>query len=462
MTSSMPYKDKCSMEHTIRIRKGLDIRLAGEASHELTTARLANRVAIDPRYFVGVTPKVVVKEGEVVKCGTPLFVNKQHPEVAFPSPVSGKVAAVVRGERRKVLRIEVDTDAEMSYEDFGKTDLASSTGDDVRCLLLKSGLFGYINQLPYAVSALPNEKPKAIFVSTLQDKPLAADFEVMLKGNEDAFQMGLAALSKMAETHLSIGQRQTASALRGGKDVAVHIVEGPCPAGNVGVQINHIAPVNKGETVWTVDGMTVIYIGRLINTGRVDLRIRVALAGSEVENPCYVDTIVGQPIRSLLEKKLKDDKGLRIINGNPLTGVAVTMDDYLGAHTTEVCVIPEGADKDELLGWALPRTREFSASRSYFSWLAGRGKKYALDARIKGGERHMIMSGEYDRVFPMDIFAEYLIKAIIAEDIDKMEQLGIYEVSPEDFALCEFVDSSKLPLQQIVRNGLDMLRKENA
>lgn len=450
------------MTHNIKIRKGLNIRLQGEASHSITACKPSNIYALVPEHFAGMTPKVVVKEGDKVKKGTPLFLNKHYPEVCFASPVSGTVTQVVRGERRKVLRIEIAADTEQVAEDFGKTDLTTASGEDIQQKLLQAGLFGWLNQLPYAISATPDQQPRAIFVSALQDKPLAADFEIQLKGNEVAFQTGLTALSKMAKTYLSIGSHQSAEALTNAKDVDIYTFDGPCPAGNVGVQINHIAPINKGETVWTADGMTVIFIGRLMLNGIVDLSTRIAVAGSEVNNPEYVDTIIGQPLKDILDGRLDDTTHLRIINGNPLTGRKADIDGYLGAHTTEVTVIPEGDDCHEILGWALPRTKEFSVSRSYFSWLMPRKKGYRLDARIKGGERHMIMSGEYDKVLPMDIYGEYLIKALIAKDIDKMEQLGIYEISPEDFALCEFVDSSKLPLQQIVREGLDMLRKENA
>ena len=260
---------------------------------------------------------------------------------------------------------------------------------------------------------------------------------------------------------MGVSKQQTSSALVSAKDVEINIFEGKCPVGNVGVQVNHVAPVNKGEVVWTVDPAAVIFFGRLFNTGKVDLRRVIAVAGSEVKTPSYVETLVGTPLSAMLEGQLNATEHVRIINGNPLTGHKSTLEDYIGAHTSEVTVIPEGDERHELFGWILPRLNQFSASRSYLSWLLGK-KEYNLDARIKGGERHMIMSGEYDKVLPMDIYGEYLIKAIIAEDIDKMEQLGIYEVSPEDFAVAEFVDSSKLELQKIVRNGLDMLRKENA
>ena len=443
----------------IKLSKGLDIHLQGKAEEKKIQLKSNGKYALMPDDFEGVTPKVVVKVGDKVKAGDALFVNKQFPQVKFASPVSGTVREVVRGERRKVLCIKVDADAQQEFTDFGKRDVSSLSGEQVINALLEAGLFGYINQLPYAVSTNPETMPKAIFVSALRDKPLAADFEYEVKGQEQDFQTGLTALSKIAKTYLGVGVN---SALKGVKDAEVYVFDGKCPAGNVGVQVNHIDPVNKGEVVWTIgDPSVVLFIGRLFNTGKVNLTRTVALCGSEITNPAYVDMLVGEELSTLLSNSYDASKSVRIINGNVLTGKPTTKEGFLGAHSSEITVIPEGNDADEMLGWILPRLKQFSVNRSYFSWLCGK-KAYALDARVKGGERHMIMSGEYDKVLPMDIYGEYLIKAIITGDIDRQEALGIYEVAPEDFALAEFVDSSKLELQRIVREGLNILRKENA
>ena len=449
------------MANLIKLRKGLDIKLEGAAIETKVEIGKAKEYALQPDDFTGVVPKVVVREGDRVKAGEPLFVDKNCPDVRFASPVSGEVTEVVRGDRRKVLCVKVKADAEQEYAEFGKKDVSALSGNEVKQALLEAGLFGYINQLPYAVATNPTTAPKTIFVSALRDMPLAGKFEYELQGNEEAFQAGLTALSKMAKTYLGIGLLQVNEVLHKAKDVDVNIFDGRCPTGNVGVQVNHIDPVNKGEVVWTVDPTAVIFFGRLFLTGHVDLTRTVAIAGSEVSNPAYADVLVGTPLKDILDGRLNKQDHVRIINGNPLTGRKDSLDGYLGAHTSEVCAIPEGDDNDEMLGWIMPRTKDFSVNRSYFSWLFP-GKKYRLDARVKGGERHMIMSGEYDSVLPMDIFGEYLIKAIITGDIDRQEQLGIYEVSPEDFAVAEFVDSSKLELQKIVREGLNLLRKENA
>ena len=454
------------MANVIKLHKGLDIHLQGKAEEQLIKLQSKGLYALVPDDFEGVTPKVVVKEGDKVKAGDALFVNKQYPKVKFASPVSGTVREVVRGERRKVLCVKVEADAQQVQVDFGKKDVAKMNGQQVIDALLEAGIFGYINQLPYAVSTNPTVQPKAIFVSALRDKPLAADFQFEAKGQEQDFVTGIMALSKIAKTHVGLGIQpdfQTEIRKLGIDQYAeLTIFDGPCPAGNVGVQVNHVDPVNKGEVVWTIgDPTVVLFIGRLFNTGKVDLRRRVALCGSEVKSPAYVDMLVGEELSTLLSNSYDADHHVRIINGNVLTGRPTTKEGFLGAHTSEITVIPEGDQADEMLGWILPRFKQFSVNRSYFSWLCGK-KKYALDARVKGGERHMIMSGEYDKVLPMDIYGEYLIKAIITGDIDRQEALGIYEVSPEDFALAEFVDSSKLELQRIVREGLNILRKENA
>ena len=454
------------MVNVIKLHKGLDIHLQGKAEEKLIRLKSKGQYALMPDDFEGVTPKVVVKEGDKVKAGDALFINKQYPEVKFASPVSGTVREVVRGERRKVLCVKVDADEKQEFVDFGKKDVAKMDGKTVIDALLEAGVFGYIDQLPYAVSTNPSVMPKAIFVSALRDKPLAADFQFEAKGQVQDFVTGIMALSKIAKTHVGLGIQPDfqAEIRKLGIDqyAELTIFDGKCPAGNVGVQVNHIAPVNKGEVVWTIgDPTVVLFIGRLLNTGKLDLTRRVALCGSEVKSPAYVDMLVGEELSTLLSNSYDASHGVRIINGNVLTGRPTTKDGFLGAHSSEITVIPEGNDADEMLGWILPRFKQFSVNRSYFSWLCGK-KKYALDARIKGGERHMIMSGEYDKVLPMDIYGEYLIKAIIAGDIDRQEALGIYEVSPEDFALAEFVDSSKLELQRIVREGLNILRKENA
>lgn len=446
------------MANVIKIKKGLDINLKGKASEVLLNGGKSETYAIVPDFYSGVLPKVVAKVGDKVKAGSVLMIDKNRPEIKFVSPVSGEVTAVNRGAKRKVLSIVVTPDAQIEYEEFGKKNVASLKGDEVKEAMLNAGMWPFVMQRPYDIVATPGETPRDIFVSAFYSAPLAPDFNYLVKGQEADFQTGLDALAKLTNGKVYVGIRK-GSAVQQVKGVELVEVEGPHPAANASVLINHTKPINKGETVWTVDPANVIIIGRLFNKGIADFSRKVVITGSETTEQGYVQAISGCTIKSLLGGRVATDAHIRIISGNVLTGTKVTMEDYLGAYDNQITVIPEGDETHEFLGFAMPRTDQYSMSHSYFSWLMGK-KEYVLDARIKGGKRAMIMSNEYDKVFPLDIYPEYLLKAIIAFDIDKMENLGIYEVAPEDFALCEFVDTSKIELQKIVRDGLTLLYKE--
>ena len=450
------------MERLFKTKKGLDLNLKGQAQLNLTKLSDSAEYALSPSDFYGVVPRILVKEGETVQAGSPLFVDKATEKINFVSPVSGVVKAIVRGDRRKLLHIVVTADKEQQYKDFGKHDLDKMDQAAVKALLLETGLFAFFRQRPYDVTASPMDTPKGIFVSTFNKMPLAADFSYVIKGREEEFKTGIKALAKLAKVYVGVSPEQNGSAFANVKDAEVNTFSGPNPAGNVGVQINHISPVNKGEVVWTMNAEAVAFVGHFFMTGQVDFTRRIAVAGSQVKTPEYVETKIGAPLADVLKGRLATTEHIRIIDGNPLVGRKSAMEAYLGAQTTEVCVLPEGDEVHEMFGWIAPRMKDFSTNHSYFSWLFGKNKSYDLDCRVKGGERHMIMSCEYESVFPMDIYPSYLIKAIIAGDIDRQELLGIYEVAPEDFAVAEFIDSSKLELQRIVREGLDMLRKENA
>ena len=446
------------MANVIKIKKGLDINLKGKASEVLLNGGKSDTYAIVPDFYSGVLPKVVAKVGDKVKAGSVLMIDKNRPEIKFVSPVSGEVTAVNRGAKRKVLSIVVTPDAQIEYEEFGKKNVASLKGDEVKEAMLNAGMWPFVMQRPYDIVATPGETPRDIFVSAFYSAPLAPDFNYLVKGQEADFQTGLDALAKLTSGKVYVGIRK-GSAVQQVKGVELVEVEGPHPAANASVLINHTKPINKGETVWTVDPANVIIIGRLFNKGIADFSRKVVITGSETKEQGYVQAISGCTIKSLIGGRVATDAHIRIISGNVLTGTKVTMEDYLGAYDNQITVIPEGDETHEFLGFAMPRTDQYSMSHSYFSWLMGK-KEYVLDARIKGGKRAMIMSNEYDKVFPLDIYPEYLLKAIIAFDIDKMENLGIYEVAPEDFALCEFVDTSKIELQKIVRDGLTLLYKE--
>lgn len=450
------------MSKIIKLRKGLDVNLQGKAEKTTVQLPLASEYAVSPLDFEGVTPKLLVKEGDTVKAGTPLFFNKYDERILFTSPVSGTVSAVNRGEKRRILNVTVAADAKQSYEEFDVPDLSSASREDVIALLLKSGLWPMIIQRPYGVIANPSDKPKSIFVSSFDTAPLAPDYNYLLASEKANVQKGLDVLGKLTDgkVHLSMLAKSEGD-MASCKGVELHTFAGKHPAGNVGVQIHHIDPINKGERVWTVNIQDVAIIGRLFNEGRVDMSKTIAVAGSEVMRAQYYRIIGGAPVASVLKDNIQpqgEGQSVRIISGNVLSGVKSEPNGFINFYANMLSVIPEGKHH-EMLGWIMPRFGKFSVSRTYFSWLCPK-KVYNLDTNLNGGERPFVVTGLYEQYLPMDIYPMYLLKAILAEDIDKMENLGIYEVVEEDFALCEFVDPSKIEMQQIIRNGINLMIKE--
>jgi len=448
------------MANVIKFKKGLDINLKGKPLEVLLNSSDSDSYAIVPDYYNGVTPKVVARVGDKVKAGSVLMTDKHYPEIKFVSPVSGEVLAVNRGEKRKVLSIIVKPDAKNEYEDFGKKVVSSLNGEEIKEALLNAGLWPCIKQRPYDIVSRPDKTPRDIFVTAYFSAPLAPDFGYIVKGQEADLQTGIDALAKLTSGKVYFGVKAGSSVKV--NNAEVYEFQGPHPAGNVGVHINSIEPVNKGEVVWTLKADDVILIGRLFNKGIVDFSRIIAITGSETTEQGYVKAIAGCQIKSLVAGRIaKGGSNVRIISGNVLVGMKVSEEDYLGFYDNQITAIPEGDDVHELLGWAALGVNKYSASKTFFSsFFAGKNKEYIIDARIRGGKRAMIMSNEYDKVFPMDIYPEQLLKATITFNIDKMENLGIYEVAPEDFALCEFVDTSKIELQYVVRSALDLLYKE--
>ncbi len=450
------------MSKIITLRKGLDINLQGKAQESLRDLPQAAEYALSPLDFEGVTPKLLVKAGDEVKAGTPLFFNKYNERVIFTSPVSGKVAAINRGEKRKVLSVTVTPDAEQRYEEFAKLDPKKASREEIVEQLLRSGLWPMIVQRPYGIIADPNDTPKAVFISAFDSAPLAPDYNYVLRERQADLQTGIEAMRRLTSGKVHLSMRAHAEGKMSVLEhVEQHTFAGKHPVGNVGVQIHHIDPINKGEVVWTVNIQDLAIIGRLFNEGRVDMTKIIAVTGSEAERPGYFRVVSGASVESILAGNVKPQRegdSVRIISGNVLTGTKVAADGHLTFYADQLTLIPEG-DKYELLGWAMPRFKKFSVSRAYFSWLCPK-KEYELDTNLNGGERPFVVTGLYEQYLPMDIYPMYLLKACLAGDIDKMENLGIYEVTEEDFALCEFVDPSKIEIQQIIRDGINLMIKE--
>ena len=444
------------MSKNIKLCKGLDIKLAGKAEAVVENAPMAKSYAVSPLDYENVTPKLLVKVGDKVEVGTALFFDKKDPRILFTSPVSGVVSAINRGEKRKLLNVAIEPDQTQVVKELKVVDAKADRSAIVE-MLLESGLWTRIVERPYGVIANPDAEPKAIFVSAFDSAPLAPDYNFVLQNDKAAVEAGLPLLARLTngKVHLSArkGDEGYMSEVKG---VEYHTFSGKHPVGNVGVQIHHIDRIAKGDVVWTVNIQDVALIGRFVTTGKLDMTKVIAVAGSEAKKPCYKRIIAGAAVESIVGEV---DAKVRIISGDVLTGVKTAHDGYISAGANMLSLIPEG-DVYELLGWAMPRFHRFSVSRAYFSWLCPK-KEYKLDTNLNGGERPFVVTGLYENYLPMDVYVAYLLKAILVKDLDKMENLGIYEVLPEDLALCEFVDPSKIEMQQIVRDGINLMIKES-
>lgn len=444
------------MSDVIKLRKGLDIRLKGRAETVYGQAAEPELYAIKPTDFWGLKPKMAVKEGDNVQAGDVLFFDKQRPEIKFVSPVAGQVSAIVRGERRAILAVVVKASAAPAPVEVGKLDVASASREQIIEKLLATGAWTYFRQRPYNVIADPDVMAKAIFISTFDTAPLAPDYDHIIRGNEQAFQAGVSALARIAPVFIGARSTGASKAFTETKNAKVTLFAGKHPAGCVGVQINNVSPINAGEKVLTIQPQEVVAIGKIFADGKLDFSRVIVLDGSQVAKPAYYRTTLGAQLTTILANA--NLQGSRIISGNVLTGTKVQPDGFLGYYDSQVTVIPEG-DKPEFFGWITPGLNKFSASRTFFSWLTP-SKEYDLDTNTHGEPRAIVVSGEMENVFPMDIYPEHLIKAILAKDIDKMIDLGILEVVEEDMALCEFVSTSKVPVQRILRNGLNLMIQE--
>ncbi|MBT8269357.1 MAG: Na(+)-translocating NADH-quinone reductase subunit A [Bacteroidia bacterium] len=449
------------MSMDIRIKKGLNINLIGEAEKSIEEAIISKYCTIRPEDFHGVIPKLIAKEGSRVKAGEAVFYDKANPEIKFVSPVSGQIIEIQRGPKRRIDAIKIEPDQEQSFVDHGSLDTANSDVDSVKNQLLETGCWPFIKQRPYDIIARPDRSPKGIFISGFNTSPLAADLDFVLAEKVDFIQTAVDALGKLTDgqIHISVNRKGNSplSQLNG---VTIHQVAGPHPAGNVGTLINKVEPVNKGETVWTVNAQDLVIMGELLQTGKFNGERIIALVGSSVEKPRYFKTKIGSEVSTMIyDHGVSKDSNDRIISGNVLSGKQVQPDGSLGYYDNLISVIPEGDDY-ELFGWTKPILNKISTSRALtFSWLNSK-KKYDLNTNTNGEHRAFVITGTYEEVFPLDIYPMQILKACMYKDLDEMEALGMYEVAPEDFALTEFVCVSKQPHQQIIRDGLDLMFKE--
>ncbi|PKA82310.1 Na+-transporting NADH:ubiquinone oxidoreductase subunit A [Ulvibacter sp. MAR_2010_11] len=448
------------MSKDIKIKKGLTIRLKGEADKTLSNAPRSRTFSIRPSNFHLITPKMVVKEGAKLQAGDVVFYSKANEAIKFVSPVSGTLTKIERGAKRVITEIIIEGDQQDTFKDFGVVNPGSMQREEVKAHLLASGCWSFIKQRPYDVIANPEMLPKAIFISAYTTAPLAADCDFALRGKEKQLQAAVTALSKLTDgaVHVSVGNNGV-SPFEGLADITIHKVSGPHPAGNVGVQIAKINPVNKGESVWTVAAQDLVIIGELLLTGKFKADRVIALAGASVKTPKYYTTKIGSEVATFIYDSGLSEENVRVISGDVLTGSKISVKGYLGYYASTVTVIPEGDDYD-FMGWNKPVFNKISTSRAMtFSWMLPK-KKYNLDTNTNGEHRAFVVTGNYEEVFPMDIYPLQILKACMVEDLDAMEALGMYEVAPEDFALTEFICVSKQPHQEIIRKGLDLMYKE--
>lgn len=459
------------MSKAVKIRRGLNIPIPGEADKVQETASHSDVHAIKPTDFPGLMPKLVLKEGAKVKCGTTVFFDKYNEQVKYASPVAGEIVEIVRGAKRRILEIKILAEKETTFEDFGSADPSQLSREEVIAKICEAGAWPFIKMRPLDVVADPKDQPKAIFVSVFDSAPLAPDYSFILEGNQEAFRTGLEALAKLTEgkVHMGTGGENSQGFAAFQDMVEVTKYYGPHPSGNVGVQIHHTDPINKGEVVWTINPQDLILIGKLFLTGHYDSEKLVALTGSRAEDRKYYRTRMGAQLKTITGETVED---VRYVSGNVLTGDNVGADGYLGFYHSQITCLPEGNKHKFFLteGWLSPglslfglTADKFSKSMAYPAQQLAKlfpDKKYDIDTNLNGEERAFVVTGQYEEVFPFDIYPVYLLKAIITNDIDGMEKLGIYEVAPEDFALCEFVCTSKINAQKIVREGLEVVQKE--
>jgi Na+-transporting NADH:ubiquinone oxidoreductase subunit A len=449
------------MGKNVKIKRGMDIPLEGKPSTHIHAISSSTTFAIKPTDFKGLIPKLRIKQGEEVSVGDCLFTDKKNDKICFTSPVSGEVAEIVRGDRRAITAIKILADSsEYKSKEFDIQNYPSKNVDEIKAILLESGLWPFITQRPYGVIADTEVKPKSIHVSGFDSSPLAADLGVSLRGQESQLETGFKILNMLSEggVYLNLHAKKDNTIYQNIKDVKVSYFDGPHPSGLVGVQINNLDPINKGDIVWTIKPQHVAFIGKLFETGKLDFEQNIVIAGSEVKEPAYYTTRLGASVDSLMNDNYKSEN-VRVISGNVLTGTKIDKDGYLGFFDNQVTVIPEG-NQYELLGWLFPSYARptLSPSLPISKYLK---KSFNVNTNPHGEPRAYVVTGQYEKVLPMDIMPQQLIKAVMAKDLELMENLGIYEVIEEDMALCEFVCTSKINVQQVLSEGLELMAEES-
>ena len=449
------------MSNDIKIKNGLTIKLKGAAENILKKAALPESVSLNPSDFHLIIPKMALKVGEKVSQGSVVFFSKKDERIKFCSPVDGTIRDIVRGAKRKIIEIIIDVEKNQNLISPNPQVFADLNTDQIKTILLESGCWPFVKQRPYDVIANPSDNPKSIFISGFNSAPISADLQIILDDQKEEFKEGINVLSKLTSGEINICVNDTSSTFISEiENVKIHKINGPHPSGNVGVQIHHIDPVNSGDRVWTLGAEDVAIIGRYFMTGIYNPIRTIAVSGPPVKYPKYYKTIVGTQLNKIIDDTGIDiNDSLRIINGDVLSGRKVEHDNYLGFYNNTLSVLREG-NRYRMFGWIpFVNNKVPSMYKTSFSWLFP-NKEYDLDTNLNGEERAFVVTGEMEKVFPMDILPMQLLKECMAGNIEKMESLGIYEVAPEDFSLIDYSSSSKIEAQYIIRQGLDLMISE--
>tara|TARA_B110000467_G_scaffold49147_1_gene45096 strand:- start:1479 stop:2828 length:1350 start_codon:yes stop_codon:yes gene_type:complete len=443
------------------LRKGHSLTIMGEPEKILSSTVSKENIYLHPKDFQGIKPKLLVKKGDIVSVGTPVYFDKLNPKVKFVSPISGTISQIIFGARRVIEQIVIKSDNNLSMIERDLFNASQLSSVELKSKLSESGLWPAIRQRPFSKIANPSQTPRDIFISVLSTVPFAVDYAFALDGREIDFQAGLDTLAKLTpgSLHLNMGDSESAPVFTQAKNVILNRFNGPHPSGNIGVQIHHLAPISsKGDIVWYLNPQDVADIGEYLRTGYCPTQKIITIGGSSISKPTYLKIRKGSILKDILTDNLNTKDEIRIISGDVLSGETRLLSQAIRFYDESVTVIPESTDR-EFLGWALPGLNKYSLSRTFLASLLQK-KMTRFNTSLNGSHRAIISFGRWESVLPMDILPEFLVKSILARDIEEMEKLGIYECAEEDFALCSFVCQSKTDVSGIIRTGLQLSEQE--
>ena len=446
----------------INIRKGHNIRISGSPENEYFSRPKSKTVSIQPNNFRYVKPKLLVKVGDKVDIGSPIFFDKVQPDIKWASPGGGEIKEIILGDRRSVENIIIELHEEeksvlhtpVKYQEISSLGKAKVTDQ-----IMEANLWPMIRQRPFNKIADPNDTPMAIFVSGFNSAPLTVNLDFALRYKQSVFQAGLNVLNQLSNgnVHLTFEVDTNCETLTAARNVNLHTVNGPHPSGNVGIQIHHINPWKPNEVIWVINAQHVLTIGDLFLKGIYDPSIVATVAGPGVKNPAHIQTRTGASIEAFLLDNLNSDDN-RIISGDVLTGQETNLNGFLGYYDTTISVVPNSNER-EFLGLLKPGNEQsrYSVTNAFISQ---NKSNFNFTTQQSGSLRPMVPINAWENMLPMDIYPNALYRSILAEDFEEMEGLGLLECDEEDFALCSFVCPSKIDVGSVIRHGLNLMKDD--